>query len=255
MSDLILVEALDPGVLSVKLNRPDRRNALNLDLLQRLCAEIDRLASEQVHRVMILSGAGSLFSSGLDLREAADGSLAQPLAAAVSRALKLLRSTPMVTIAAVHGGALAGGAGLMAACDMAIATADAKFGFPEVRRGLLPALITGVLRYKVREGDLRELFLTGEAIDAARALQLGLVQRVVPPHRLAEEARNLAKSVVAGGPETIRRTKELLNLVFGYREERDPDLVGLHLAARHSEEAHEGLAAFVEKREPTWLRK
>ncbi len=205
------------------------------------------------NRVVILRGAGPVFSAGLDLREAADSSLVERSAAAVSRALDLLRTSPLITIAAVQGGAFAGGAGLMAACDIVIAAADAKIGFPEARRGLLPALICDVLMHKVREGDLRELFLAGEPIDATRAQQVGLVQRVVPAERLLDEALSVARSVVAGGPQTIRQTKALLNAMFQRTDDHaGPDLVETHLAARHSDEAREGLAAFAEKREPNW---
>jgi methylglutaconyl-CoA hydratase len=253
MSDLILVETLERGIVSVTLNRPERRNALSIDLLEQLCGEIEKLARDPAHRVVILCGAGPVFSAGLDLLEAADSSLVERSAAAVSRALNLLRSTPLVTIASVQGGAFAGGAGLMAACDIVIAAADATIGFPEVRRGLLPALICDVLLHRVREGDLRELLLTGEAIDARRAQEVGLVQRVVPCDRLRDEALSVARSIAAGGPQTVRQTKALLNSMFqGGSDESGPDLIETHLAARHSDEAREGLAAFSEKREPNW---
>jgi len=253
MSGLVLVEQLERGIVSVTLNRPDRRNALSIDLLEQLCAEIERLSSDETQRVVILRGAGLVFSAGLDLREAADSSLVERSAAAVSRALHLLRASPLIVIAAVQGGAFAGGAGLMAACDIAIVAADARIGFPEARRGLLPALICNVLLHKVREGDLRELFLAGDPIDATRAEQVGLAQRVVPAERLLEEALGVARSVTAGGPNTVRQTKALLNAKFQPGgDSRGANLVELHLAARHSDEAREGLAAYVEKREPSW---
>ena len=254
MSELILVETIELGIASVTLNRPDRRNALSIDLLERFCAEIERLASDSTQRVVILCGAGPVFSAGLDLREAADRSLIERSAAAVSRALDLLRTSPLITIAAVQGGAFAGGAGLMAACDIVIAASDAKIGFPEARRGLLPALICGVLMHKVREGDLRELFLVGDPIDASRAQQVGLVQRVAPAEGLLDEALGVARSVIAGGPNTIQQTKALLNDTFQRANgPPGPNLIEMHLAARHSDEAREGLAAFAEKREPKWL--
>src|SRR5688500_5451297 len=118
VSDLLLVETLERGIASVTLNRPDRRNALSIELLEQLCVEVDRLASDRIHRVVILRGAGPVFSAGLDLREAADSSLVERSAGAVSRALGLLRTSPLIMIAAVQGGAFAGGAGLMAACDI-----------------------------------------------------------------------------------------------------------------------------------------
>ena len=253
MTDLILIETLERGIVSVTLNRPDRRNALSVSLLEQLCEKIEHLESDSTHRVVILRGAGPVFSAGLDLKEAADISLVERTAAGVSRALNILRSSPLITIAAVQGGAFAGGAGLMAACDIVIASSDAKIGFPEPRRGLLPALICGALIHKVREGDLRELFLTGDPIDAVRAQQVGLVQHVVLAERLLDEALRVARSVIAGGPKTIRQTKSLLNTMFqGARESHGADLIEKHLAARHSDEAREGLAAFSEKREPNW---
>jgi methylglutaconyl-CoA hydratase len=253
MSDLILVETLERGVAAVTLNRPDRRNALSIDLLEQLCARVEQLQSDPSQRVVILRGAGPVFSAGLDLREASDLSLVERSAAAVSRALSMLQTTPLVVIAAVQGGAFAGGAGLMAACDIVLAESDAKIGFPEARRGLLPALISGVLMHRVREGDLRELFLTGEPIDALRAQQIGLVQRVVRPERLYDEALSVARSVMEGGPQTIRQTKALLNSIFQPSIDRSAtSLVELHLAARKSDEAREGLSAYIEKREPEW---
>jgi methylglutaconyl-CoA hydratase len=253
MADLILVETLERGIVVVTLNRPERRNALSIELVEQLCGKIAYLAKDAANRVVILRGAGPVFSAGLDLREAADSSLVERSAGSVSRLLDLVRATPLIMIAAVQGGAFAGGAGLMAACDVTITAADAKIGFPEARRGLLPALICGVLRHKVREGDLRELFLAGEPINAARAQQVGLVQRVVPAERLMDEALDVARAIVAGGPNTIRQTKSLLNVTFSRSSDSgDVDLVEAHLTARHSDEAREGLAAFVEKREPNW---
>jgi len=252
MTQLIKVETLEPGIVSVTLNRPERRNALDIELLDQLCAAIDRLADDQTNRVAILRAAGPVFSAGLDLREAADSSLVEQSAEAVQRALNLLRETPLIMIAAVRGGAFAGGAGLMAACDIAIAATDTKFGFPEGRRGLLPALICGVLKHKIREGDLRDLFLAGEVIDASRAQNIGLVQRVVPIERLLDEALRVARSVAAGGPETIRQTKALLNALYNQNGAAGSHLIQTHLAARCSDEAREGLAAFIEKREPNW---
>jgi methylglutaconyl-CoA hydratase len=255
MEALIQVEPLMSGVSAVILQRPEQRNALSIDLLDQLCTAIEELAAQADQRVAILRGAGPVFSAGLDLREAADDSRVERSAASVGRALDLLRQTPLVSIAAVHGGAYAGGAGLMAACDIVIAAEDSRFGFPEARRGLLPALICGILRSRIREGDLRDLLLTGETITATRALQMGLVQRVVPARKLMEEVRRVAELILDGGPETIRRTKELLNQLFESQTGLSKDLLDeLHLTARRGDEAREGLAAFAEKRAPWWSR-
>jgi methylglutaconyl-CoA hydratase len=254
MSELIQVNPLISGVSAVALNRPDRRNALSIELLEGLVAAVESLAADRANRVIILHGNGPVFSAGLDLREAADEKLVTRSAQAVERALTRMRETPLVTIAAVQGGAYAGGAGLMAACDIVIAADDATIGFPEARRGLLPALISDVLRHRVREGDLRDLFLTGEAMTAQRAQQIGLVQRVVPADQLKVETLRVAEHIIAGGPETIRATKQLLNGMFAPDDSAGSALGELHLSARRSDEAREGLRAFIEKREPHWSR-
>lgn len=253
MAKLILSERITRGVRAVSLNRPDRRNALSIELLESLCLELNQLEQDEENRVVILGGEGKVFSAGLDLREAADTTLVQRSASAVKQTLSQLRSTPLVVIAAVHGGAFAGGAGVMAACDIVIAAEDARISFPEARRGLLPALVMEVLRHKVRAGDLSELLLVGEPVDAARAQQIGLVQRIVPAAQLRDASVAVARSVLAGGPETIRQTKALLGAAFAEHDSAgEPDLIDLHLAARHSDEAREGLAAFNEKRDPKW---
>lgn len=253
MSELVNVEPLVPGACAVTMNRPERRNALSMELVERLCETIAALAADPSQRVVIVRGAGPVFSAGLDLNEAADESLVERSAAAVERVLRLLRQTPLVTVASVQGGAFAGGAGLMAACDIVIAAADARFGFPEARRGLLPALICEVLRDKISDGNLRDLFLTGDSFDSSRAQQMGLVQRVVPRDQLPAESLRVARGILASGPATIRHTKQLLNETLrSFAGEATTRLADWHRQARHSAEAHEGLAAFLEKREPNW---
>jgi methylglutaconyl-CoA hydratase len=255
MGSLIQVESTRPGVSTLTLQRPEQRNALSIDLLDQLCVAIETLAARPDQRVIILRGAGPVFSAGLDLKEAADDTRVEKSAASVGRALNLIRGTSLVSIAAVHGGAYAGGAGLMATCDVVVAAEDARFGFPEARRGLLPALICETLRSRIREGDLRDLLLTGDIITADRALQVGLVQRVVPADKLIEEAWRVAEHVLEGGPETIRQTRKLLNQLFEGNAGFSKDLLDeLHLTARRGAEAREGLAAYAEKRAPSWTR-
>lgn len=253
MAQLITAESLRPGLILLTLNRPDRRNALGIAMLDELCGQVEELAKENTHRVIILRGAGPTFSAGLDLAEAANPELVQRSAHAVARTFQLMRSTRLVTIAAAHGGAYAGGAGLMAACDIAIGTSDLKIGFPEARRGLLPALVCGVLSPKVREGDLRELTLVGNTIDAARAQQIGLLQRIVQPDQLLPQAIEMAEGILAGGPRTIEATKILLNRTYAPSDAVSAQgMIEVHLQARTSSEAAEGLAAFLEKRPPRW---
>lgn len=252
MTDPVRVETLRPGIAAVILDRPERRNALSIGLLDVLVRHLEGLRSDGQTRVVILRGAGPVFSAGLDLAEAADPDLVEKSALGVSAALRTLRHSPLVSIAAVQGGAYAGGAGLMAACDIAVAADDAKIGFPEARRGLLPALICEPIREKVRAGDLAELFLVGDAIDAQRARLIGLVQHVVPATRLLDTALELAAGVLAGGPKTIAHTKALLRAAFARPEVAETSAIAEHLSARRSPEALEGLRAFLEKRPPAW---
>ena len=250
---LIRIEPVVSGVSAVVLQRSEQRNALSIELVGQLCDAIESLSQQPEQRVVIVRGDGPVFSSGLDLREAMDDALIERSAAGVKRILGVLKDTPLVTIAAVQGGAYAGGAGLMVACDIVIAAEGTKIGFPEARRGLLPALISDVLRHRVREGDLRYLLLTGDIVTADEALRVGLVERVVPADRLLDEVQRVAALILAGGPETIRRTKQLINSL--YVESGDTSYASMeevHLAARRSDEAREGLAAFREKREPWW---
>lgn len=253
MTGLVMCSTLRKGLVKLTLNRPERRNALSIELLADLTNALDRLAEDGTTRVVILCANGSAFSSGMDLAQASDPKLIDQGARAIARTLQLLRSSALITIAAVHGGAYAGGAGLMAACDMAIGSMELQIGFPEARRGLLPALICSILSTKVREGDLRELFLVGNSIDALRAMQIGLLQRVVPFEQLLSTAEEMADGILKGGPKTIIATKRLISQAYVAPEAVSiAHMIELHSQARSSDEANEGLKAFLEKRLPSW---
>ncbi|NND98263.1 MAG: enoyl-CoA hydratase/isomerase family protein [Pirellulaceae bacterium] len=254
MDSTVLFHRHDRAIAVLTLNRPDKRNALTIELMDALQAEIGRLEADADCRVVILCGAGPMFCAGLDLIEAAESKVAERSAQSVAKTFQALVSSPLISIASVQGGALAGGAGLMASCDFAVATTDAKFGFPEVRRGLVPALVSAVLRSRLRDSEMRQLFLLGEAIDAQSALQLGLVQRVVPERKLMEEVHWIAQTVCKGGPDAIRQTKELIRQVCGSNLNAIADTLSAHWKARTGEEAKEGLAAFRERRQPNWMR-
>jgi len=254
MPSLIETESPKQGVAVVTLNRAERRNALSIAMMKELIETINRLEQDVVTRVMILRGDGPVFCAGLDLAEASDMHLVRESAQCVAKTLASLRFSHLVTIAAVHGGAYAGGAGVVAACDMAVGASDLHIGFPEARRGLLPALISDVLQTKVREGDLTELFLVGDPIPATRAQQIGLLQRVAEPSRVMEEAMKLANGILAGGPQTIRDTKVLVHRAYGASDHHGTSIED-HLKARFSDEAAEGLRAFLEKRPPNWMNR
>ena len=251
---VVLIEKQTPQITVVTLNRPERRNALTIELLAELQAAI-KIASEQPQqRVLILRGAGAAFCTGLDLKEAADHTKAHATAEMVAKTLITLSQVPLVTIAAVHGAAVAGGAGIMSACDFVVAAARTKIGYPEVRRGLVAGLVMTFLRRQVGERNLRELLLGSELIDAARAKEIGLVNRVVAPDDVMSEAQSFAESALQGAPGAVKQTKRLIDELWWRSVKQDVDLaLKYHMEARESAEAREGIAAFNEKRNPNWI--
>ena len=198
-----------------------------------------------------------MFCSGMDLAEATQPDFAARSAGLIAATLRALATTRLVTIAAVQGAAIAGGAGLASACDFALATRSAKFGFPEVRRGLVPALIMTFLRRQLRERDARELLLLGKLITAEQAHAVGLLNRLVADEAaLDTEVKSIVSSLLQGGPESLAETKKLLRDLWPSPLERDLDAAHTyHLSARGSGEAREGIAAFNEKRPPRWAPK
>jgi methylglutaconyl-CoA hydratase len=252
---VVLIEKQNPQIKVVTLNRPERRNSLTIELLNELIAAIKVASDEVDERVLILRGAGAAFCTGLDLKEAADPRNAQMTAELVAQALITLAETRLVTIAAVHGAAVAGGAGIMSACDFVVAAEKTKIGYPEVRRGLVAGLVMTFLRRQVGERNMRELVLGGELIDAQRAREIGLVNRVVAPNELMSEAQKFADSVLQGAPSALAQTKLLIEKLWSTSVKEDVDLaLKHHLQARESEEAREGIAAFNEKRPPNWSK-
>ena len=251
---VVLIEKQTPQITVVTLNRPERRNALTVELLTQLCVAI-KVASEQPdERVLILRGAGAAFCTGLDLREAADHSKAHATAEMVANTLVAISQTRLVTIAAVHGAAVAGGAGIMSACDFVVAAERTKIGYPEVRRGLVAGLVMTFVRRQAGERNMRELLFGSELIDAERAKEIGLVNRVVARDDVMSEAQKFAESVLQGAPGALTQTKRLIDELWWRSVKEDVDLaLKYHLQARESDEASEGIAAFNEKRKPKWV--
>jgi len=251
-TSLIRTEQREEGITILTLNRPAKRNALNAALMEACSEAFESLAQDPTQRVIILRGEGPVFCAGLDLEEASPEN-AERSARLVARILRSAYQVPQVTIAAVQGAAIAGGAGLMSACDVVVATQDARIGYPEVRRGLVAALVMTLLHRQVRERDARELLLLGELISSERARQIGLVNRVVPAEHLEVEAMSLARTALQGGPRSIAQTKKVLDELWPSLFDHKLDETLLHhLSARNSSEAREGVAAFLEKRSPKW---
>jgi len=252
---VVIIEKQTPQITVVTLNRPERRNSLTIELLNELMAAIKVASGQPEERVLILRGAGAAFCTGLDLKEAADQKKAHATAEMVAKTLIALAETRVVTIAAVHGAAVAGGAGIMSACDFVIAAEKTKIGYPEVRRGLVAGLVMTFLRRQVGERNMRELVLGGELIDAERAREIGLVNRVVPPSELMNDAQKFADSVLQGAPNAIAQTKRLIEELWATSAKQDVDrALTHHMRARESAEAREGIAAFNEKRKPNWTK-
>jgi methylglutaconyl-CoA hydratase len=209
-----LLSSLDAGVLTLTLNRPDKRNALNTELLDGLHRSVERADLDADVRVLVIRGAGKDFCAGADLDEllaSVDHTEAENEASALrlGRLFERLRTVPKPVIALVHGRALAGGAGLATACDLIVAAADAQLGYPEIQRGFAPAMVTALLRRIVGEKVALDLVLTGRTLSADEALRVGLISRVVPTAELERESLALAEALAGASGTALAFTKRL----------------------------------------------
>jgi methylglutaconyl-CoA hydratase len=249
---VVLIEKQTPQITVLTLNRPERRNALTIELMNDLATAVETAGADPTQRIVILRGAGKAFCTGLDLLEAVKHE-PRETAETVARVLLALAETRLITIAMVHGAAVAGGAGVMSVCDFVIASDHTKIGYPEVRRGLVASLVMTFLRRQLRERDLRELLLASELITAQRACEMGLVNRVVPVAELENEVKKNVASVLQGAPGALTNSKRLLEQLWATSVREDIEqALSNHLDARESAEAIEGIAAFNEKRPPNW---
>ncbi len=250
---VVLVEKQSAHTTIVTLNRPERRNALTIELMTDLTTAIDAASAEETQRILILRGAGQAFCAGLDLEEVNQPDKAHQSAGAIAKMLLAISQTRLITIAAVHGAAIAGGAGIMSACDFAVAARRTKFGYPEAKRGLVAGLVMTFLRRQLRERHIRELLLTSELISAERALEIGLINRVVEPDDLDTEVQKMVVSILQNAPGALANSKRLLEELWSTSVKEDIERsLAHHMQARESEERKEGVAAFLEKRAPNW---
>lgn len=250
---VLLIEKQTPRVTVLTLNRPERRNSLTIELMTELVAAVEAANADEQQRVLILKGAGKAFCTGMDLNEVAQPEKTHDSAQLVAKTLITLSETRLITIAAVHGAAVAGGTGIMSACDFVVAAERTKIGYPEVRRGLVPGMIMTFLRRQLRERDLRELLFGGELFEAERAREIGLVNRVVSPNELENETQKIVAAVLQGAPGALSNTKRLLGKLWPTSVREDIErALAFHMEARESTEAKEGVAAFLEKRAPSW---
>lgn len=258
--DLIRFEATEEGLAVVTLNRPDVHNAFNAELIAELTDVFTMISEQPSIRMMILRGEGPSFSAGADLnwmKLAALNSKDDNEADAVRLAemLRRLYEMPQLTLALVQGAAMGGGAGLVAACDMAIAKAGAQFRFSEVRLGLTPATISPFVVQAIGPRWAKALFATADGFDAAFAEKIGLVHYVVEDdEKMGALQEHIANLVFSAAPGAVADSKQLVNDVTGI--EIDHSLMqttAKRIASRRvSEEGREGIAAFLEKRKPSW---
>jgi methylglutaconyl-CoA hydratase len=248
----VLIETTD-RVTTLTLNRPERRNALTIELMTELADAVEAASARPEQRILILRGAGKAFCAGLDLNETTITERAHQSAGMVAKILLALSQTRLITIAQIHGAAVAGGAGLMSTCDFVVAAERTKIGYPEARRGLVAGLVMTFLRRQLRERDLRELLFTGDLITAERAREIGLVNRVAPPNELENEVQKIVAAVLQGAPGALASTKRLIEELWSSSVKEDVErALKHHMVARESVEAKEGIAAFLEKRPPNW---
>ena len=247
------------GVARVTLNRPELRNAFDNELIEKLRAAFEELGKDTSVRVVVLAGNGSAFCAGADLnwmKRMAGYSYDENLADAKALAdmLAALDRLPKPTIARVHGPVFAGGTGLVAACDIAVGTPEAKMCLSEAKLGLSPATISPYVMRAMGERMARRYFLTAEVFDAAEAYRLGMLSWLVEKKDLDKAIDSLLENLLAGGPESHAKIKALIRDVAGRR----PDgALAAETAKRIAEirgspEGKEGIAAFLEKRKATW---
>ena len=257
---LFRVERRADGVVWLTLDRPEIHNAFDDRLIAGLTRELEQLGRDANVRVLVLTGAGRSFSAGADLnwmRRTASYGEAENLAdaRALAKLMQTLNELPKPTVARVNGAALGGGTGLVACCDIVVASGQAVFGTTEVRLGLIPSVIGPYVLAAIGPRHARRLMLTGERISAAEALRLGLVHEVVAPDQLDPTVERIAGEFLKGGPDAIAAAKRLIRDLGGRPIEPSviDDTAQRIAALRATGEAREGVGAFLEKRPPAWL--
>lgn len=250
----------EAGVATITLNRPEKRNAISFELIDDLLRALGEVAKSEAI-VLILTGAGKAFSSGMDLdnlKSLLGRTPEQNLqdSQAMVQLFRSLYEFPKVTIAAVNGAAIAGGTGLALLCDFTLAVPEAKFGYTEVRIGFVPAIVSTFLLRQVGEKQARDLLLTGRIFEAEEAARMGLISEIVPAEKLMGRAHELAALLMENSAASLRATKQLLT--DHARQELDAQIesaVRENAAIRSTADFREGISSFLEKRKPVWTGK
>jgi methylglutaconyl-CoA hydratase len=253
----ILVERAG-RIARVWFDRPEVRNAFNALMIGELRESLRTLAGDDEIRVVVLSGKGPSFCAGADLAWMREGSrftreenLRETLD--LAECLHDLYALPKPTVARVNGPAIGGGTGFLAACDIAVASTEARFGLSEVKIGVVPAAISPYVLRRIGESRARQYSLTGERFDGLRAEAIGLVNAAVPAAELDAKVEAIVSSLLSSGPEALAKAKELITRVPGMTFEEAKRYTAEMIASlRTSAEAREGMSAFLEKRKPKW---
>jgi methylglutaconyl-CoA hydratase len=259
MTYTTLETTLQQGVAVIWLNRPDVRNAMSAELIAELTDAVGAAAEDDDVRAIVLAGHGKAFCAGADLNWMKQASGYGPAenqadAARLAALLRAIAEAPKPTLARVHGPAFAGGLGLVAACDIAVASYDAKFCLTEVRIGLIPAMISPYVIRAMGPRAASRWFLSAEVFDSAEAYRMGLVQEIAPAEELDAAVDAMLGHLLQGGPAALAETKRLIRDVT-HRPIDDTlvaDTASRIAAARASDEGREGIASFLEKRKPRW---
>ncbi|MGH8938990.1 MAG: enoyl-CoA hydratase-related protein [Actinomycetes bacterium] len=254
MTDELVHRNVDNGVATITLDSPANRNALSARLRRELRDHLAATAADPSVRVVVLSHTGPVFCAGMDLKESRG---ADPSGQGVNefpQILELIWTHPKPVVARLAGPARAGGVGMVAACDIAVAADEVSFAFTEVRIGVVPAVISVTVLPRLLPRAAHELFLTGETFDAHRAVAVGLINSAVPARRLDDEVRRYTDLLALGGPTALAATKAMLRRPPAASMTEDFAAM-LELSARHfaGPEGQEGIRAFAEKRPASWV--
>lgn len=254
MSEEFVHFGIESGVATITLDSPANRNALSRTLMAGLQKSLDAALADDRARLVVLTGAGPVFCSGADLKERSGAGAAQGGGpGGLVAVLKRIWHSPKPVIARVNGPTRAGGIGLVAACDIAVAVDSATFAFTEVRLGLIPGMISVLVLPKIGVAKGMELFLTGDTFDAGEAARIGLLNAAVPPDQLDEAVGRYAASILKGAPGALAGCKRLVREVPGMDLDAAFEMTA-RLSAEFfaSDEAREGMASFLQKRPPHW---
>lgn len=254
MLEYLLVEDALPAVI-ITMNRPEQRNALSTGLMREMIAELERQSARPECRVIILRGAGPAFSAGHDLREMLNRTIAEEREVfnVCTRMMQTIQRVPQPVIASVHGIATAAGCQLVATCDLAIASENARFATPGVKIGFFCSTPQVALSRNIGRKRAMEMLLTGKPIDAHTAAAWGLVNRVVSPERLDAQVLELANQIASASPLTLKVGKQSFYQQIEVDQATAYNLMSEVMATNALTcDAQEGMSAFLEKRQPVW---